>query len=245
MKYKVEVCVDSITSCLEAQNGGADRVELCDNMFEGGTTPSYGNIKQARKLLNIGLHVIIRPRGGDFCYSDYEFEAMKDEIICAKELGVDGVVFGILTSNGSVDIERCKILSDLATPMKLTFHRAFDVSNDPYIALENIIELGFDRLLTSGQEPSVMEGIDLISELVEIAGEDIIIMPGCGITTKNMSKVVEKSGAKEFHVLINAMLESKMKYRSETVFMGSSVRNPEYFREITDKKAISIISHLH
>ncbi len=243
MKYKVEVCVDSIASCLEAQSGGADRVELCDNMFEGGTTPSYGNIKQARKFLDIGLHVIIRPRGGDFCYSDLEFEAMKDEILISKELGVDGVVFGILTSDGVVDTKRCGILVELAKPMKLTFHRAFDVTEDPYIALEKIIELGFDRLLTSGQEPSVMEGIDLISELVDIAEDNIVIMPGCGITTKNMEKVVERSGAREFHVLINTSIESKMKYRSDDVFMGSSVRNPEYSREITSRKAISSITN--
>lgn len=238
-KYKVEVCVDSITSCLAAQEGGADRVELCDNMFEGGTTPSYGNIKHARELLSIDLNVIIRPRGGDFLYSDYEFEAMKSEILISKELGVNGVVFGILTKDGEVDIARCKELVELAKPMSCTFHRAFDVAREPYAALEQIIKLDFDRLLTSGQEPSVMEGIDLITELVEKAGDRIIIMPGCGITERNMAKVVERSKAKEYHVLINTHTESLMEYRSESVFMGSSVRNPEYFRSVTSKEAIN------
>ncbi|MGL1892807.1 MAG: copper homeostasis protein CutC [Spirochaetaceae bacterium] len=237
--YKIEVCVDSLTSCIESQRGGADRVELCDNMFEGGTTPSYGNIKQARKLLDIGLHVIIRPRGGDFNYSDYEFESMKDDITICKELGVDGVVFGILTKDGQIDIKRCAELVEISKPMQLTFHRAFDVAKDPYIALQEIIELGFHRVLTSGQEPSVMEGVDLISELVDIAEGNIIIMPGCGITVRNMPKVIEKTKAKEFHVLINCLEESQMEHRSDDIFMGSSVRNPEFQRGITDKQAIS------
>lgn len=243
-KYKVEVCVDSIDSCLAAQEGGADRVELCDNMFEGGTTPSYGNIKQARELLTIDLNVIVRPRGGDFYYSDYEFEAMKSDIEISKELGVNGVVLGILTKNGEVDITRCRELLELARPMSCTFHRAYDVAKDPYTALEKIIEMGFDRVLTSGQEPSVMEGIELIADLVEKAEDRIIIMPGCGITERNMAKVVEMSKAKEYHVLINTQIESKMKHRSSDVFMGSSVRNPEYLRYVTSRKAINnVIDH--
>lgn len=239
--YIIEVCVDSLTSCIESQKGGADRVELCDNMFEGGTTPSYGNIKQARKLLDIGLHVIIRPRGGDFHYTDYEFDTMKDDIQICKKLGVDGVVFGILLKDGNIDIKRCAELVEIAKPMKLTCHRAFDVAINPYLALEQLIELGFHRVLTSGQEPSVLEGIDLLTELVEIAKDDIIIMPGCGITVRNMPKVVEKTKAKEYHVLINCLENSKMEYRSEDVFMGSSVRSPEFQRGITSSKAISLI----
>ena len=195
----IEVCVDSVESALAAQQGGADRVELCDNLMEGGTTPSAGTIELARQHVQIGLHVIIRPRGGDFCYSEIEFEIMKRDIAVAKQLGANGVVIGILTPDGDVDIPRTRMLIDIAQPLNVTFHRAFDMTRDPYRALEELIELDIDRILTSGQEVSVLEGLDLIEDLVRKADDRVIIMPGGG-TERNLKKVVEQCGVKEVHV---------------------------------------------
>lgn len=237
--YKIEVCIDSIESAINSQKGGAARVELCDNMFEGGTTPSAGSIAVCRELLDIDLNIIVRSRGGDFYYTDYEFEAMKHDIETAKKLGCNGVVFGILKPDGSIDKERCSELIELAKPMSTTFHRAFDVCSDPFKGLDDLIELGFDRVLTSGQESSVLEGIELLKELITRAGDKIIVMPGCGITTRNFKKIHSVLGAKEYHVRINDTFESNMEYRSEHVFMGSSVRNPEFSRSVTSIGKIS------
>ena len=161
-KYLIEVCAAHVQSAIAAQEGGAKRVELCDNLYEGGTTPGYAAIKVTREKLNIGINVMIRPRGSDFCYSDLEFEMMKEDIKVCKELGVDGVVFGILLPDGNVDIERTNILVELAKPMSITFHRAFDVTPDPFKALEDIIDLGIDRILTAGQKNTVPDGKQLI-----------------------------------------------------------------------------------
>ena len=239
---KIEVCLDSIQSAIEAQRGGADRLELCDNLFEGGTTPSAGTIATVRKKIDIGLQVIIRPRGGDFCYSDDEYESMKFDITTAKNLGADGVVIGILTPDGRVDTERCARLVELARPMNVTFHRAFDVCRDPWEGLEDIISTGANRILTSGQEVTVPEGLETIAELVKRAGERIIIMPGCGITERNIEKVKRQSGAKEFHVLIDRQIESAMTYRVKHISMGGALHPPEYFRSITDAAAIKNIA---
>ena len=198
--FTLEICVASIESAIAAQKGGAHRIELCDNMLEEGTTPSAGTITLARQHCDIPIHVMIRPRGGDFCYSDVEFEIMKIDIENAQELGADGVVFGVLRPDGVVDVERCTELVALARPLAVTFHRAFDVARDPFQALEAIIGLGIERLLTSGQEESALEGLDLISELVQRAGGRIIIMPGGGITQGNINYIVQQSGVKEAHV---------------------------------------------
>ena len=233
----IEVCVDSVESALAAQQGGANRVELCDNLMEGGTTPSAGTIELARKHLDITLQVIIRPRGGDFCYSDIEFDIMKRDIAGAKELGADGVVIGILNPDGTVDKARSRELIELVRPLSVTFHRAFDVTCDPWQALEDLVELGVDRILTSGQEISVLEGIDLIAELVKKAGDRVIIMPGGG-TERNIKKVVEQTGVKEVHVIGPKSVESAMNYRNHRVFMGGELRPPEYSRSITDPEKI-------
>jgi copper homeostasis protein len=235
--FKIEVCVDSVESAIAAQEGGADRVELCDNLLEGGTTPSAGTILAARKYLNIGLQVIIRPRGGDFYYSDIEFEIMKSDIEFAKKAGANGVVIGILTPEGDVDKVRTKELIELARPMNVTFHRAFDVTRDPFQALEDLIELGVDRILTSGQEESVLEGLDMITELVKRAGDRVIIMPGGG-SERNLKKVVAQSGVKEAHVVGLRAIESPMIHRNERVFMGGTLRPPEYLRYSTDPAKI-------
>ncbi|MBX7172941.1 MAG: hypothetical protein K1X72_18370 [Pyrinomonadaceae bacterium] len=237
-KTLVEVCVDSVESALAAQDGGADRVELCDNLMEGGTTPSFGSIEIARKLLNIGLQVIIRPRGSDFLYSDLEFEIMKRDIQICKEIGVDGVVIGILDENGEVDLLRTKELVELARPLSVTFHRAFDVANNADKALEDLIRIGIDRVLTSGQEATAFEGLENITDLVERAGERIIVMACGSLTERNVGKFVEKTKVKEVHLTGFGEIESKMKFRNERVFMGGTLRPPEFSRNVTSSEII-------
>lgn len=233
-----EACIDSVEAAIAAQEGGADRVELCANLLEGGTTPSAGTIQLARRSIDIGLNVMIRPRAGDFCYSAVEFEAMKLDVEFSKTVGADGVVFGMLNEDGSVDVERTGALVELARPMSVTFHRAFDMSRDPYEAMEDLIGLGIDRILTSGQEVSALEGLDLIADLVQQAGERIIVMPGGGITERNIKKIIEQSGAKEVHVYAPASVESRMRYRNTRCFMGGELRPPEFSLSVTDSERI-------
>ncbi len=245
---KFEVCLDSVNSAIEAQAGGADRVELCDNLFEGGTTPSAGAIKMAREKLTIGLHVIIRPRGGDFCYSDVEMEVMIQDVITARELGADGVVIGILTPEGLVDVERCKVLVEAAGDLNVTFHRAFDMTRDPFEAMETIIGLGCSRILTSGQEATVYEGMDLLYKLVQKAGNRIIIMPGNGISERNLHKIMEGIGASEYHVYLHEPKASQMTYKPDHIYMGGLLRQPEFSNLYTDSsrmKQIQSIGNIH
>jgi copper homeostasis protein len=231
----IEVCIDSVQSAIAAGQGGANRVELCDNLFEGGTTPSAGAIAVARKYINIGLHVMIRPRGGDFYYSDIEFECMKKDIQVAKDLGADGVVFGLLTRDGHIDIVRTQELTHLASPLQVTFHRAFDMTVDPLQALEDIISIkGITRLLTSGQEKSAYEGAELIARLIKQADGRIIIMPGAGIYERNISKMKQITGAREFHVTGYKTVHSQMAYRNPTIFMGGMLSLPEYDMNVVD-----------
>jgi len=239
----LEVCVDSVEAAIAAQEGGADRVELCANLLEGGTTPSAGTIRLARKSIDIGLNVIIRPRGGDFCYSDVEFEVMKLDVELAKKLGANGVVFGILNEDGSVDTERTGTLVELACPLSVTFHRAFDMSRAPYEALEHLIRLGIGRILTSGRDLSALEGLDLITELVQKADNRIIVMPGGGITERNIEKIIEQSGVKEVHVAAPVSVESRMKYRNVQCFMGGELRPPEFTLTVTDPNRIQAFVH--
>lgn len=241
---KFEVCLDSVESALEAQAGGADRVELCDNLFEGGTTPSSGTIRVAREKLHIGLQVIIRPRGGDFCYSDIEMEVMRQDIITSRELGADGIVIGILNADGSVDTERCSELISLAGNMNVTFHRAFDMTRDPFEALEAIIGLKCSRILTSGQEATVPEGLDLLKKLVQKAGERIIIMPGNGITERNLNKVIKETEASEFHIYIHEPQQSGMQFRPDHLYMGGALRQPEFYNMFTDSSRMKEIRRL-
>lgn len=233
--YKFENCANSVESCLEAQRAGIDRVELCAGIPEGGTTPSYGDIVVARKLLTTTkLHVIIRPRGGDFLYSDVEKEIMLEDVRMSRRLGVDGVVFGALTAEGDVDMEFMRQLMKEAEGMSVTFHRAFDVCCDPFIALEQIIELGCHRILTSGQMPKAEEGIVLLKQLVDKAGERIIIMPGCGVNANNIAHIAAATGAREFHFSGRSKRESGMLFRKSRVSMGGAVIIDEYSRDVTD-----------
>jgi copper homeostasis protein len=240
----LEVCVDSVESAVAADRGGAFRVELCDNLLEGGTTPSAGAIAVARDLLAIKLHAMIRPRGGDFLYSPVELDVMRSDIATAKRLGCDGVVFGVLTEDGSVDVERMRELVDLARPLSVTFHRAFDVAHDPFEALDRLIELGVDRVLTSGQESSVVEGLDVLVELVRRAGERLVVMPGGGVTERNIAKVVAATRAREIHVTGKHTVESRMAYRNPRVHMGGALRPPEYARTATDADAVARLRDL-
>lgn len=241
MDYRIEICANSVASCLEAQKGGAYRVELCAAIPEGGTTPSYGEMSVARELLDIKLHVIIRPRGGDFLYSAVEHKIMLKDIEMARQLGVDGVVIGCLTPDGDVDMERNRELIDAAGEMSVTFHRAFDMCRDPFVSLERIIELGCHRILTSGQQQVAEQGIPLLKELVRQAGKRIIIMPGSGINKLNIASIAKETGAKEFHFSARKTMESGMKYRNPNLKMGgATIVINEYEQQVTDAELVKI-----
>jgi copper homeostasis protein len=233
----LEVCVNSAVSAIEAQKGGADRVELCENLHDGGTTPSCGSISCARKHLSIGLFVMIRPRGGDFLYSKDDFEIMKEDIRVAKELGADGVAFGILLPDGGIDVPRMKELVCLAKPMAITCHRAFDMTLDPFNAMEKLIGLRVDRILTSGQQKTASEGTELIRELIIRAQNRIIIMPGCGVKEHNIVSLASQTGATEAHIHLDKREPSRMKFRQSSVNMGAPDQN-EFECIITDWEKI-------
>ena len=222
MDYKLEICANSVMSCVEAQKGGAYRVELCAAIPEGGTTPSYGEIAVAQELLDIKLNVIIRPRGGDFLYSGLEHKIMLKDIEICHKLGVDGIVIGCLTAEGDVDMQRCGELVTAAGEMDITFHRAFDKCRDPFTSLEDIISLGCSRILTSGQQPKAEQGIGLLKKLVQQAGDRIIIMPGSGINENNIVKIARETGAVEFHLSAREAVDSKMKFKNPAVSMGGT-----------------------
>jgi copper homeostasis protein len=196
---KLEVIGFTIEGCAIAQSAGAHRIELCDNPADGGTTPSFGFIKAARKVLQIELYNMIRPRGGDFFYSDDEFEIMKEDIKVSKQLGCDGIVLGILTKDNKVDKRRCAHLVEMAYPLGVTFHRAFDRTVDPFEALQDIIDIGCERVLTSGQKPNAVEGKDMIAALINYADDRIIIMPGSGVRSDNITDLAKTTNANEFH----------------------------------------------
>lgn len=226
---------------MEAEAGGACRVELCDNLYDGGTTPSSGSIEAAHEALGIKLNVIIRPRGGDFLYSDLELDIMKRDVTAARNAGADGVVFGILKVDGSVNVEQTRQLVELAGPMSTTFHRAFDMCAGPFVAIEELIEIGIDRVLTSGQRPSAMAGAELIGQLVEAARDRIIVMPGVGIDATNIADLIRLTGAREFHVLAERRVDSGMAFQNPAVFMGTDPDQPEFVRPVTDRVAIRAI----
>ena len=212
MDYRLEICAFNLTSALIAQQSGADRIELCASPEEGGTTPSAGLIRTARENLKIPLYPIIRPRGGDFLYTEEEFSVMLRDIEYCKQVDCDGVVTGILLTDGSVDKERIKRLIEAAYPLGVTFHRAFDWAANPFEALEDIISMGCERILTSGQRPTAMEGVSLIDQLVREADERIIIMPGSGVRASNIVQLAESTGAAEFHTSARLKQASAMDY---------------------------------
>lgn len=196
----IDVCVDSVASAIAAERGGADRIELCGNLHEGGTTPSAGMIEVVRSRVATGMHIMIRPRGGDFCYSEEEFEIMRRDLRMAKNLGADGVVLGVLRRDGSVDVGRTGELAELARPLKVTFHRAFDCCFDLMTALENVIETGADRILTSGGKRNALEALQMLSNLVASARGRTMVM-ACGrITAANAPAIIRATRVKEIHV---------------------------------------------
>lgn len=221
-----------------AQAAGAHRIELCDNPGEGGTTPSYGFIKAAREKLHIDLYPIIRLRGGDFFYTDAEFEVMRTDVQVCKDLGCDGVVVGILHADGTVDKERCRELVILAYPMSVTFHRAFDRVKDAAQALEDIIEIGCERVLTSGLVPNALDGAETIATLIKQADERIIIMPGSGVRSDNIIELAKKTGAVEFHTSARMNIDSKMTYINKG--MKESLKSVSLDEEEVKKIIISL-----
>ena len=212
MNYIIEIATTDFTTTKSAVAGGADRIELCAALTDGGTTASYGTIKKCRDEFSVQLFPIIRTRSGDFLYTEEEFEIMKADVTVCKELGCDGVVIGLLTKDGSIDLKRSSKLVELAYPMEVTFHRAFDRCNDPFEAMEKLIEIGCQRILTSGQRPTAPEGVDLITGLVKAADERIIIMPGSGVRKDNIRELAERTGAGEFHSSLREKQKSKMEY---------------------------------
>ena len=236
-KYLFEVCANSVESCLAAQTGGANRVELCAGIPEGGTTPSFGDIATARESLkDTRLHVIIRPRGGDFLYSPLEQRIMLQDVENARRLGV---VFGCLTPEGDVDLPLMERLMEASEGMSVTFHRAFDVCRRPLQALEEIIALGCNRILTSGQQPTAEQGIPLLRELQEKAGERIILLAGCGVNEKNIARIARETGIHEFHFSAREEVVSGMQYRNEAVSMGGTVHISEYARPVTTARRVA------
>lgn len=239
----LEICLESFEDCLAAQQGGAQRVELCTNLLEGGTTPSAGMIRAVCDRLEIDVMVMIRPRGGDFLYTGAEFDMMRRDIEIAKESGADGIVLGLLKDDGTVDVARTRELVELAAPLPVTFHRAIDVSKNLLESLEAVIEAGCARVLTSGGKPDVADATDVVAKMVEQAGNRIVIMPGCGIDKDNMLDVASKTGASEFHVYLASQTDSPMTFRRENIPMGG-VPGREYLRFETKAEDVQAIAEL-
>jgi copper homeostasis protein len=241
----VEVCANGVESCLAAQEGGADRVELCAGIPEGGTTPSYGEIKVARRVLTTTrLHVIIRPRGGDFLYSDLEVERMAADIAVCRDLGVDGVVFGCLKADGTIDVEKNRYLMECSRGMSVTMHRAFDRAAEPQRALEEIIDLGFDRILTSGQQPKAVQGVELLAKLNRQAAGRIILMAGSGVTEQNIRDIREATGLHEFHFSGRESRPSAMQYVNPNLYMGRPGANEAALDYTTARRVAATIAQL-
>lgn len=244
MNTIVEICAGSLNSAIAASEGGAQRIELCDNLYEGGTTPSYAYLKIARERIPILLHVLIRPRGGDFCYNDVEFDMMKEDIKLCKELSMDGVVIGLLLPDGTIDKKRTDELTELARPMSVTFHRAFDMTPDPMLALSTLKAIGVDRILTSGQKINVIEGKELVKNLIAEAGDDVIILPGAGLNIDNIEDFARYTNSSEYHTTCRSSVNSKMKYRNPDVTMGGLPQIPEYEIMETDPAKVVLFKSI-
>ncbi len=240
----LEIAVYSIEAALAAQQAGADRIELCTAPAEGGLTPSAATLRIARKWLRIPIHAMIRPREGDFCYSPREFEVMLLDIAAASVAGVNGIVTGILSPDGSIDQERMNLVVQAAGKMNVTCHRAFDMARDPEEAMEALIECGVSRILTSGGRQTAVENLPFIANLVEKAGNRITIMPGSGINEENIQEVAEKTGAFEFHLSAKKLLPGRMEFRNELISMGGNAIVPEYDLLLPDGESIGRIIQL-
>ncbi len=242
MSYFIEIATSDFSTTKSAVEGGADRIELCANLTEGGTTPSFATIKKCRESFSIPIYPIIRPRGGDFLYSKDEFGIMMNDIKICKELGCDGIVIGLLNMDGTIDTTRTSELIENAYPLEVTFHRAFDRCKDPFEALEQLIEIGCERILTSGQKPSVVDGTELITELNKKADGRIIIMPGSGVRKENIKILAEKTGCTEFHSSLRGKANSPMRFvhpdflGSEESYMNNIIL-PAHVRDLREALA--------
>ncbi|MDL5048882.1 copper homeostasis protein CutC [Oscillatoria amoena NRMC-F 0135] len=243
MKRSIEIVVFNIESAIHAQKGGADRVELCDNPVEGGTTPSFGVMEIVRQALSIDVYAMIRPRGGDFVYSAYEYHAMKRDIEMCKRASLDGVVLGILKPDGTIDKDRCRRLIEAARPLKVTCHRAFDFTRDAFEALDDCIEAGFDRILTSGRMPSASEGASLIKDLVQRAAGRISIMAGVGITEHTIREVVNNTSVTEIHLSARTFKPSEHPWHNHLISLMDSMPN-DSGRWVADEATIKRIAEL-
>lgn len=241
---KLEVVVYNIESALKAQEGGADRIELCDNPGEGGTTPSAGTIEIVRGNVSLDVFVMIRPRGGDFCYTSWEFHSMKRDIWHCQKISVDGVVFGILTPDGRIDKKRCKELIDKARPLKVTCHRAFDMARDQFEALEDCIEVGFDRILTSGGKTQASKGAELIGELIKKANGRIAIMPGSGVNENTVEEIIQITKATEIHFSAIGQRPSVMEFKNENLASMGSDGGSEFVVRTVDPQRVKKMREL-
>jgi copper homeostasis protein len=234
----VEVSIEGVDGLLVAQENGADRVELCASVLEGGITPSIGMVREALRRARVPVFVIVRPRGGDFLYSEAEFESMRQDVIALKDLGVPGIVTGCLTAGGEVDEQRTGDLLRVARPMSFTFHRAFDMVRDPVQSLEVLISLGADRLLTSGQRATALEGLATLKRLGQVASGRMIVMPCGGLRADNVGQVCRETGLWELHFAAHTMEPSAMTYRNPQVAMGGTSRDHEYRKTVTDPTTV-------
>ena len=238
-KIILECCVDSVESAVAAMNGGADRIELCSALPMGGLSPQTSLFNEVKKTVgdSLKIHVLLRPRGGDFLYSSHDFEILKDEVKTFKKLGADGVVIGILKADGTVDEDRCSILCELAGDMSKTFHRAFDMTLDYHRAYNTICRLGFNTVLSSGQAASALEGAEVLRELNELEG-NLSIMPGAGINSSNLEELYRKTGAKAYHMSAKMLKQSEMKFRQQKVSMGADSKD-EFSLFYTDEREVA------
>lgn len=244
-KYILEICTSTYAAALAASRAGADRVELCSGLGEGGLTPSAGMIREVIKLPHVRKNILIRPRGGDFLYSPEEINIMKEDVLTARDCGAHGVVFGALRADGHVDMDAMNTLMEAAEGMEVTFHRAFDMCCNPEQALEDIIKLGCRRILTSGQAPKAAMAIRRLRDLVEQAAGRIVVMPGCGVNEENARKILEETGATEIHASASSIHESKMNYRNPNVCMGNDGTDEFSIYESDERKILNILKALN
>ena len=240
----IEIAVFSLEAAIAAYHAGAHRIELCSASAEGGLTSSAATMRLAKKYVKIPIHAMIRPREGDFCYSEREFETMLLDVAAAKMVGMEGIVAGILNPDGTVDVHRTAILVDAAAPMNVTFHRAFDMARNQDEALEAIIYARCARILTSGGLQTAAKGIDNLADLVRKAGDRISIMPGSGINFNNAKHLAEVTGSKEIHLSARSLVPGKMNFKNPWVTMGGAVSIPDYDLQLPDKKMIQDILKL-
>lgn len=238
---QVEICVDSVESAIAAERGGAQRVELCSDLLEGGVGPSAGLIAVVRQRIGIGLFVMVRPRGGDFCYTDAEFQVMQQDIRRTKELGADGVILGVLDRQAHVDVARTRQLVELASPLQVTFHRAIDMTPDPCAALDDVMATGAARVLTSGGAAKVTEGFSTVARMLEAARGRIGVMAGGGITPETVVGVAEATGASEFHASLRRARPSPMEFHRRNVQMGE-VHDREYVRFVVEEASVRALA---